>query len=122
MNSEKTVTYDTSEMDRRTVLSYTFGNGDRALLVKLSGTEGTSEWQVLFHTLENCSGMVVLQTASLTCAVNAYGELMQETAKSGKHGDAFESWYLPLMDALLEDAFEFTQLGAFGTTTQVPSL
>jgi len=105
--SQKTVTYDTKDMEKKVVLQYSFGDDDgtRLLLVRLSD-EGHNEWKVqsFRKNVENDLPRTHAHFAYPSGAVMCFGRELDKLSIRFDE-DAHEDWFLPAIDTLLEDAF-----------------
>lgn len=111
--SQKTVTYDTKDMEKKVVLQYSFrdDDGTALFLVRLlsqSGHEGIrdDEWKVqsVRRNVENDLLRTHGHYASVSAAVQLFSRELQKLSNSLKE-EAHEEWFLPAIDTLLEDAF-----------------
>ena len=107
--SQKTVTYDTKDMEKKVVLQYSFGDDDgtRLLLVRLHD-EGHNEWKVqsFRKNVEDDLPRTHGHYASVSEAVQLFSRELLKLSHSLKE-DAHEGWFLPTIDTLLEDAFRW---------------
>lgn len=105
--SQKTVTYDTKDMEKSVVLQYTFNGGDKTtvLLLRLKDSYGY-EWKVQTKR-KNVEGDLPTthgHYASVSMALQLFNRKLQALSYELKE-DAHEGWFLPAIDKLLEDAF-----------------
>ena len=103
--SQKTVTYDLSDMEKKVKLQYIFANGTSLCLVELRDRKQRwyKEWQV--KQASGDSSVELTHVQSLSIALQFFNRKILELSYRFEE-DAHEGWFLPTIDDILEVGFD----------------
>ena len=103
--SQKTVTYDLSDMEKKVKLQDIFANGTSLCLVELRDRKQRwyKEWQV--NQSKGVSSVELTHVGSISIALQFFNRKILELSYRFEE-DAHEGWFLPTIDAILEVGFD----------------